>query len=625
MSERASTHGGAGSPGDSTRVADLLTPLDVLVLTVTLGVGAGLLHAVVVQAKGMLTHAFTWQGRNAIWMAPLGYVLVLSVPALVIAVVSAFRWRRATWRFAGLVLGFVALLGVGLLLRGVHWMAIVVLAFGAAWSWSGMIAAHAARWRRRLRASAVVLPLVSGVGALAGAARARLPAGGGVAPVDAPNVLIIILDTVRATSMGLYGYERETSPTIDTLSRTSVVFKNAMAPAPWTLLSHASMFTGQLPERLSTSWRRPLDATYPTLAEAFRAGGYTTGGFVANPFYTSSESGLNRGFDVYRDADFSLSQVLWSTTLGQTPLIDGLVWARSLPQVTRALRTFNLTVPAEPHSDRRLAQEVVPEFLAWHESLGARPFFAFINLYDAHDPYEPPMPWRRKFAPRPDKQALYDAGIAYMDDALDSLFTVLRQRGVLDRTIVVLSSDHGEQFGEHGLHNHGNSLYLPLLHVPLILRYPPAFPQGRRVDELVTTRDLAATLFELTGVPNKGQLPGTSLLRAMDDSVETRTSDAVAQTEAMDETNQAAPANRGDLAAILTEKLHLIRNGDGSFELYAHGEDPSELHNLADVPAWCDTARVLDARLRALTTRPAAPPYPATGCAPAPGPIKSHK
>ena len=607
---------------DRTRVTDVtavaearLTAADVLVLTLSLGVGVGLLHAADAELHARLVRTFGWQGRGLIWMAPIGYLLFLGGPAVILALLAARQSRWASWRSAGIVLGFIAALSLGLLLPRVHWGAIALLALGVA-VWSGaQLSARPARWRARLRVSALVLPVLSGLGALGNLAARGRPSASTSAADSAPNVLIIILDTVRASSMGLYGYGRATTPSIDSLARTSVVFDRAMAPAPWTLPSHASMFTGQLPEVLSTSWRRPLDATYPTIDESFRGQGYATGGFVANPFYTSMESGLNRGFDVYRDADVSLSQLVWSTTLGQTPLVNDLVWARSPRQVVRALRSFNLTVPSEPHSDRRLAAEVIPEFLEWQSTLGGRPFFAFVNLFDAHDPYDPPDDWREKFSPHPDKQALYDAGIAYMDHVLDSAFVVLRQRGVIDRTVVVVSSDHGEQFGEHGLSNHGNSLYLPLLHVPLILRYPPRFPAGRHVGAVVTTRDLAVTLLELAELPNAGRLPGRSLLLARDSSGVTSGSDVIAQTEALDNTNVPGPASGYDLSAILSDSLHLIRSGNGSFELYAHRSDPEEEHSLASVAPWCESARMLDAQLRAVTKRPAAPPYPPLGCA----------
>ncbi|MBV6521877.1 MAG: hypothetical protein MNPFHGCM_02021 [Gemmatimonadaceae bacterium] len=602
-------------PRTATNAGDSrLAPSDVLWLSVSLGVGAGLVHATTAAVRQHLLHQFVWQGRNLVWMSPLGYLLIMAVPALVLSLLALLRWRAATWRLAVTTLGFLAFFGVGLLARGLHWAAILLIAAGAAWRFGAMIRADPLEWRKRLYTAALVLIAVTIIGgAGASVVRARLPAR--PAPAEnAPNVLLIILDTVRAASMSLYGYGRATTPSIDTLAQSSVVFNDAMVPAPWTLPSHASMFTGQLPEALSVSWRRPLDRAFPTVAESFRDAGYATGGFVANPYYTAHESGLGRGFDVYCDEDFSLSQVFWSTTIGQTPLIDGLIWSRSFEQAWRTLGKFDLTVPREARSDRRLSEEVIPEFLRWHESLGTRPFFAFVNLFDAHDPYEPPFPWRRQFSQRPDKQARYDGGIAYMDNALGALFAELRRRKVLDRTIVVITSDHGEQFGEHDLHNHGNSLYLPLLHVPLIVRYPARVPEGLRIDGAITTRDLAVTMLDLAGIPNRNGLPGASLLRMWDDSVAKNASAVVAQTERTENSTVTGPSDRGDMAAILDGRLHFIRNGDGSFELYDYRADPRELSDLARTASWCDSARVLDAALRGMLARPSTSPYPSSGC-----------
>ena len=140
-------------------------------------------------------------------------------------------------------------------------------------------------------------------------------------------------------------------------------------------------------------------------------------------------------------------------------------------------------MPSEPQSDRRWSPEIIAEFLEWQQKVEPRPFFAFLNLYDAHDPYEPPREVRTRFSTSPGKQDLYDAGIAYMDDALGRLFDILKERGLLDRTLIVVTSDHGEQWGEHDLRNHGNSLYLPAVHVPLVLRFPERIAAGTRVLE----------------------------------------------------------------------------------------------------------------------------------------------
>ncbi len=187
----------------------------------------------------------------------------------------------------------------------------------------------------------------------------------------APSVLLIILDTVRAQNLGLFGYQRPTTPRLEAYSRSGVVFLNAIAPAPWTLPTHASILTGQPPAALSTSWRIPLDHAYPTLAEMLSARGYATGGFVANLLYTSRSTGLNRGFLHYEDYDLSWS--LWAHSAWLTEQI-GTWLARQLQN--------------RPMLVRKRAPQVSSELLRWVSSLRGRPFFAFLNYFDAHWPYE---------------------------------------------------------------------------------------------------------------------------------------------------------------------------------------------------------------------------------------------
>jgi arylsulfatase A-like enzyme len=182
-----------------------------------------------------------------------------------------------------------------------------------------------------------------------------------------------------------------------------------------------------------------------------------------------------------------------------------------------------------------------------------------------------------------------------MDHVLDSLFAELRRESLLDRTIVVVTSDHGEQFGEHGLRNHGNSLYLPLLHVPLVVRYPARLAPGR-VPAAVSLSDLAATLLDLAGVKPRRPPAGSSLVPVAARSAGSR--DVLAETEQLQSGGRDEPAGRGDMAALLTDSLHFIRNEDGTFELYAYRVDSAEAHDLAATPAGCTRALALDDRVR---------------------------
>ena len=164
----------------------------------------------------------------------------------------------------------------------------------------------------------------------------RLPA----AIPGAPNVLLIVLDTVRADALSLYGYDRDTSPNLVRLARGGVRFEQARATAPWTLPSHASMFTGRWPHQLDIGTFRPLDARSPTLAEVLGARGYVTAGFVANPIFCHADYGLARGFLHYEDIPVSPLEILRSTLLGERLLkiIDGIRYKLSDARGRRVAR-----------------------------------------------------------------------------------------------------------------------------------------------------------------------------------------------------------------------------------------------------------------------------------------------
>src|SRR5262249_34623983 len=237
--------------------------------------------------------------------------------------------------------------------------------------------------------------LVSSCGTLAGLAvgykgfellrERRMRSGIPPARADAPNVLLLVLDTVRAKSMGLYGYNRPTTPNLERLAKTGVNFRRALAAAPWTLPSHAAMFTGRLPYDLKANYQVPLDATYPTLAEAFTQNGYATAGFVANWYFCCRAYGLHRGFTYYEDFPDNAGQVLFSTSLARRvtdriefpPLIDYYDYFNRLP-----------------------AASINESFLSWLDKKDGRPFFAFLNYGDSHQPYLPPAPFDTQFGPR---------------------------------------------------------------------------------------------------------------------------------------------------------------------------------------------------------------------------------
>ncbi|HEX6739528.1 MAG TPA: sulfatase, partial [Vicinamibacteria bacterium] len=325
----------------------------------------------------------------------------------------------------------------------------------------------------------------------------------------APDIVLVVMDTTRRDRLSLYGHDRPTSPALDALARQAEVYDDAWSVAPWTPPSHASLLTGLLPAEHGVDGQDP--APFPagrlTLTRVLRGAGYRTGGFVANPNLTAA--GWDRDFDEYRSPRFrgrhSLLAWLDRWTFGPD---HGDPWTSS--GVTA--RTLALA-------------------LAWWSAAPGRPRFLFVNLLDPHRPYLPPRAQRRRFLEGmdadealavdqdPDRyqlqpglserqarllQALYDAEIASMDAALGRFLGVLRARGELDHTLLVVTSDHGERLGERGLVGHeaagDRALDPTLLRVPLVIRYPARAAPRRVPDRMPLTR-VAARILELAGIP----------------------------------------------------------------------------------------------------------------------------
>ncbi len=262
----------------------------------------------------------------------------------------------------------------------------------------------------------------------------------------------------------------------------------------------------------------------------------------------------------------SPAQILWSSSLAQTPFFVRIARERSLWAVKRALQSFDLRLGEAPEFDRRHAALVNREFLDWQRELDGRPFFAFLNYFDAHGPYDPPAPFRARFAAEPTPEDRYDGGIAYMDHEIARLLDALRRRGVLDNTIVVVASDHGELFGEWGQKGHGNNVYVPLLHVPLLVRYPARVPGGVRIEESVTLRDLARTITDLTGLDVGPPFPGASLATLWDSSATPERSAVIADFEGGDTPEK--PTNAPPMVSVIDDTLQYIRQEDGVEKLF---------------------------------------------------------
>jgi arylsulfatase A-like enzyme len=307
----------------------------------------------------------------------------------------------------------------------------------------------------------------------------------------------------------------------------------------------------------------------------------------------------------YDDYDLSSpGQIFASSTLGA--YLEQRRWFR------RTVRLYDML-------GRKTAEEVNRAFLDWLPKTSGRPFFVFLNYFDAHAPYRPPAPFDTAFSPedytapsgsvmRPERlketQACYDGGIAYQDAHLRALLAELRARGYLDDTIVVVTSDHGELFGEHGLVEHGNSLYMDLLGVPLIVSSPKRVPAGLEIREGVTPRDLPATIMDLAGY-STAPFPGTSLARFWTGRAPAVAAHSPVLAEAHAPPNPApwAPLAKGAMKSIVQGPYHYIWRADGTEELYDVDKDPKEDVNLTG-PEFEATRRELRIALQSGTSAP---------------------
>jgi len=516
-------------------------------------------------------------GMDIVWMAPLANALLFTVLGTGIVVVLALLGRRvAPATKAALVTGALVALAIWSLTERIPQIgrkAGAILGLGAG------VAAIGAMRRRDSRPTLIeraMLPLGGAVVVLGGAvvataalrerrALAELP----VADANAPNVLLLILDTVRAQSTSVHGYSRRTTPVLDALADSGVRFDRAFSTAPWTLPSHASVFTGRYPHEISADWVTPLDRADLTLAERFRDAGYVTGGFVGN-YMVSHETGVARGFIHYDDYQRDVRQIAMSSSL--------TTWLLHWPRLRRAIHWYD-------HVNRRDADRVNAGIVRWVRERSRRPYFAFVNYFDPHEFYLPPPPFATMFGPdtarknwnigfsmpnggiafRGSKASMkphevqaerdaYEAAIAYTDSRIGMLLDRLKAAGALENTIVVVTSDHGEHFGEHGAFDHGSTLYPQVLHVPLLISARGRVPVGKRVADYVTLRDLAATIERVA--LGTGKLPGSSLDVYWDADSTTRSRSAILSSRTFS-TREVIPDSirHGAWSAIIDGKL----------------------------------------------------------------------
>lgn len=382
--------------------------------------------------------------------------------------------------------------------------------------------------------------------------------GGCARETGRPNVILISLDTTRADHLGVYGYERETAPNLSRLAGEGVVFEQAYTQAPWTVASHMSVFTSLYPPVHKVAHLTPQSATVKLLPEILRDAGYATAGFVA-------------------------------------PVLDGYGFAKGFDHYSH------------PHRYRS-AEIMIHQALEWlagdpaEPVLHRQPFFIFLHLFDPHHTYDPPWPFDTAFlssyrenilelsASHPFSQeknlspdelfevvALYDGEIAYTDWALGRFFDQLKELNVYDNSLIAVMGDHGEGFLEHGLMNHGNSVYQELGWIPLILRFPDGRFRGRRVKSPVQLIDLTPTILDYLGQGQPTISQGLSLLAAIEE-------DEPSADYVFTYVGYAESIHDGSWKLIKNPpyRVKMIpRSAKAQYELYDLANDPEERNNLA--------------------------------------------
>jgi arylsulfatase A-like enzyme/tetratricopeptide (TPR) repeat protein len=373
----------------------------------------------------------------------------------------------------------------------------------------------------------------------------RTPRKPAVAPVDSthPNIILITLDTTRADRMGFLGSKRGLTPNLDAMARQGVAFTRAYAHVPITTASHTTILTGTYPQfNRVNDFGIPLSPRLPYLPDLLHAQGYHTAAFVGSLILDPLDGtapGFDRGFEVY-DAGFHLRR-------------HGMDRYRSV---------------------ERRADDVVNHALAWLSRLPNGPFFLWVHLYDAHDPYDPPAPFKARFATQP-----YDGEIAYADSAVGKLLDEIRKHGLYDETLVAVMADHGESLGAHGENTHGIFLYDETLHVPLLFKLPASHAAGKRVEARVRLVDVAPTILQEAGLAVPKEMQGESLAAMMKPAPH-----GIATSEeerpAYAETDYPHRAfGWSSLRTLRSGKYLYVRSPER--ELYNQAVDPEAAHNLA--------------------------------------------
>jgi arylsulfatase A-like enzyme len=413
-----------------------------------------------------------------------------------------------------------------------------------------------------------------------------------------PNIILITMDTVRADHLSLYGYDRETTPNLKRLSEGATIYTRAVASGDMTLSTHASIFTGMYARQHGAHfdpWNgypegQPLSDKFHTMAEILSENGYSTMGIVANYTFLSHHYRLNQGFQYYDNR--ALIALLADT---------------ELYFIRQGIRNILIHFAPRETFDARCqrAEKINSEVFTFLDKPHKKDelFFLFINYMDAHEPYIPPSPFDTMYPGKNEtfasdsyfklaKEVIklerkatneeinhlisqYDGEIAYLDFHLGKLIAKLKERGLYENSLIIITSDHGEAFGEKNLFNHGVSVYQDQVFVPLIIKYPNV-REKRIVHKIVSVVDILPTVLDVLGSELPVNLKGQSLLKLEKDNLR----DVISESFPSGHLRSLHPRFDRIEQALFLGPYKFINSSAGQKQLYNLTKDPHEKENI---------------------------------------------
>jgi arylsulfatase A-like enzyme len=390
-----------------------------------------------------------------------------------------------------------------------------------------------------------------------------------------PNILLVTLDTLRSDHLACYGNKIVQTPVLDALAADGHLFESAFCQIPYTTPSHCSIMTSTYTNRHGARNGSAMDATLPTIAQIFQKNGYDTAALVSSGMVRSDSSGLGRGFDYYEDSLSYYTSIL----------------RHDVCRFLLALHYLSHT-PIQLYSVRGYI--VSNRAIAWLNKKRDAPFFCWLHYFDPHTPYEAPEPYRDMYAgkvnpdlPAEQDRTRYAGEVTYTDAQLGRVIEMLKYKELYDETLIIVTADHGEAFGEqHGdiiEYDHGFHLYDTTLRVPLIIKLPAQKGNPHRISDIVQLIDIAPTLLDLLGAPPLGSFQGASLRDLLESRQRIKPGIAYSETSSPLTVSQVSKEvlDKRRLMSMRTADIKYIRNITGQRqELYDIDSDPLETKNI---------------------------------------------